>query len=57
MEGLRHGASRISYFLWNTMPDDALLAAAAKGELDTPEGVERIARQMLTDPQSANRPG
>ena len=40
-------ASRLSYFLWNTMPDDALLDAAANGALDTPGGVERIARQML----------
>ena len=45
-------ASRISYFLWNTMPDDALLAAAANGELNAPEGVERIARQMLTHPKA-----
>ena len=44
-------ASRISYFLWNTMPDDALLCRGRQGELDTPEGVERIARQMLTDPK------
>ena len=34
------------------MPDDALLAAAARGELDTPEGVERAARRMLDDPKA-----
>src|SRR5262245_41983802 len=42
-------ASRLSYFLWNTMPDDALLDTAANGGLDTPEGVEQTARQMLTN--------
>jgi hypothetical protein len=48
-------ASRLAYFLWATTPDDALLASAAKGELDTTEGMERIARQMLEDPRA--RPG
>lgn len=42
-------ASRLSYFLWNTMPDDALMKSAEKGELDSPEGVERAARRMLQD--------
>ncbi len=42
-------ASRLSYSLWDTMPDDALLRRAAEGELDTPEGVERSARRMLAD--------
>ena len=37
-------ANRLSYFLWDTMPDRALLDAAAKGELRTPEGLERVAR-------------
>jgi hypothetical protein len=45
-------ASRLSYFLWATMPDDALLECAGKGELDTPEGVERTARRMLEDPRA-----
>jgi hypothetical protein len=40
-------ASRLSYLLWNTMPDDALFDAAAKGELSTPAGRERAARRML----------
>ncbi len=44
-------ASRLSYFLWNTMPDDALFAAAAAGELDTAEGVEAQARRMVMDPR------
>ena len=42
-------ASRLSYFLWDTAPDDALLDSAASGELNTAEGTERIARRMLQD--------
>jgi Protein of unknown function (DUF1592)/Protein of unknown function (DUF1588)/Protein of unknown function (DUF1595)/Protein of unknown function (DUF1587)/Protein of unknown function (DUF1585) len=42
-------ASRLSYLLWNTMPDAELFAAAEKGELRTAEGRERAARRMLTD--------
>jgi len=46
-------ASRLSYLLWDTMPDEALMAAAAKGELNTPEGFEKQARRMLADPKAA----
>jgi Protein of unknown function (DUF1592)/Protein of unknown function (DUF1588)/Protein of unknown function (DUF1595)/Protein of unknown function (DUF1587) len=42
-------ASRLSYFLWATMPDDALLQAAADGELDTQDGVEAQVVRMLAD--------
>ena len=42
-------ASRLSYFLWGTMPDDALLDAAEAGSLDTPEGVALEARRLLDD--------
>ncbi|MBX5482053.1 MAG: DUF1592 domain-containing protein, partial [Myxococcaceae bacterium] len=45
-------ASRLSYFLWSSMPDDALLAAAARGELSTPEGLAQHARRMLADPKA-----
>ncbi len=45
-------AARLSYFLWNTMPDDALLNAAEAGELDTPEGIEQVVRRMLRDPRA-----
>lgn len=45
-------ASRLSYFLWNTMPDEALLAAAADGRLDTSEGIAAEAERMLEDPRS-----
>jgi len=40
-------ASRLSYFLWDTMPDEALLRSAAAGELDTKAGVEKTARRMV----------
>ena len=40
-------ASRLSYFLWGTAPDDELLDAAENGELETPADVEREARRMI----------
>jgi len=45
-------ASRLSYALWDSTPDDALLAAAARGELDTQEGVARSAGRLLDDPKA-----
>jgi hypothetical protein len=42
-------ANRLSYFLWDTMPDRALLDAAASGALRTSDGLERIGRTMLED--------
>ncbi len=45
-------ASRLSYTLWDTMPDAALIAAASHGDLSSREGVEKIARRMLTDPRA-----
>src|SRR5260370_23425180 len=45
-------ASRLSYAIWDTMPDAALLAAAARGELATPQDVEKTARRMLDDPRA-----
>jgi hypothetical protein len=42
-------ATRLSYFLWGTTPDDALLDAAQAGELDEAEGVAEHARRMLED--------
>ena len=47
-------ASRISFFLWSSIPDDELLAAAANGELGSDEGLERQVRRMLADPRAAN---
>ena len=40
-------AARLSYTLWDSMPDAALMDAAAKNQLATPEAVERAARRML----------
>ena len=45
-------ASKLSYFIWDSMPDAALLRAAASGELNTPAGFERVARRMLADPRA-----
>lgn len=40
-------ATRLSYLLLQTSPTDALLTRAAAGELDTDEGVEAVARELL----------
>jgi len=45
-------ASRLSYLLWNTMPDAALFDAAAKGELKTSDGRMKAARRMIDDPRA-----
>ncbi len=42
-------ASRLSYFLWSSMPDDKLLARAAAGELHRPEVITAEAHRMLQD--------
>ena len=42
-------ASRLSFFLWSSLPDDALLRAATQGQLQTPAGLEREVRRMLLD--------
>lgn len=42
-------ANRLSYFLWDTMPDGPLLHLAAAGRLRTKEQVEPVARRMLGD--------
>lgn len=45
-------AARLSFFLWSTVPDEALLAAAARGELSDTSGIERQTRRMLRDPRA-----
>jgi hypothetical protein len=45
-------ASRLSFFLWGTVPDAPLLEAAAAGALHTNTGIERQVRRMLADPRS-----
>lgn len=44
-------ASRLSFFLWNAGPDDALLAAAESGELQARGGVEKAVDRMLASPR------
>ena len=45
-------ASRLSYFLWSSMPDDALLAAADQGTLSDPDALASEARRLLMDPRA-----
>jgi hypothetical protein len=45
-------ASRLSFFLWNTIPDAQLLDAAEQGQLERKEGVRRAAERMLDDPRA-----
>ena len=45
-------ASRLSYFLQNTMPDDQLFAAADQGKLRTPEEIAAQARRLLDSPKA-----
>lgn len=45
-------ASRLAYSIWDTMPDAPLLAAAERGDLNTPEGVAKTTRRMLDDPRA-----
>ncbi|HET9267169.1 MAG TPA: DUF1592 domain-containing protein [Vicinamibacterales bacterium] len=45
-------ASRLSFFLWSSIPDEALIDAAASGRLSTPAGIERQVTRMLADPRS-----
>ena len=45
-------ATRLSLFLWNSLPDDELRARAAKGELNHPEVLRAETERMLNDPKS-----
>ncbi len=45
-------ASRLSYLIWGSMPDDALLTAARIGQLDTDEGVAAQSDRLLADPKA-----
>lgn len=47
-------ASRLSFMLWNTMPDETLFAAAATGELTRPSGVGTQVQRMLADARAAD---
>ena len=45
-------ASRLSFFLWSSIPDDELLDTAIRGELQDPAVLDRQVRRMLADPRS-----
>jgi cytochrome c551/c552 len=45
-------ASRLSFFLWSSVPDDELLEAAARNTLRNPDVLEQQVKRMLADPRS-----
>ncbi len=45
-------ASRLSFFLWSSIPDDELLDGAIGGQLKDPAALDRQVRRMLADPRS-----
>ena len=45
-------ASKLSFFLWNSIPDEELLDAASKNKLSDPAMLDRQVRRMLADPRS-----
>jgi hypothetical protein len=47
-------ASRLSYFLWDTMPDEELLQAAQSGRLSSAQEIEKQVKRMLQDPRAAD---
>jgi hypothetical protein len=46
-------AARLSYFLWSSTPDDALLEAAEGGQLSEPAAITAQVKRMLLDPRAA----
>jgi hypothetical protein len=47
-------ASRLSFFLWSSIPDDRLLTLAERGQLTNPPTLEREVRRMLADPRATD---
>ncbi len=47
-------AARLSFFLWDTSPDEELLTAAERGELVTEDGLEKQVARMLKSPRLEN---
>src|SRR5437667_3249939 len=45
-------ASRLSFFLWSSIPDDELIDLANQGKLKDPAMLEKQVRRMLADPKS-----
>ncbi len=48
-------ASRLSYFLWGSMPDATLLDLARADQLNTPEQIQGQVKRLLTDPRAVAR--
>jgi mono/diheme cytochrome c family protein len=46
-------ASRLSFFLWSSIPDDSLLTLAERGQLTNPQTLEKEVRRMMADPRAA----
>ncbi len=47
-------ASRLSYFLWSSMPDDELLSRAEAGKLSVPATLEAQVKRLLADPRAGS---
>jgi mono/diheme cytochrome c family protein len=47
-------ASRLSFFLWSSVPDDRLLTLAERGQLTKPAVLEQEVRRMLADPRAVD---
>src|SRR5207302_1177391 len=47
-------ASRLSFFLWSSIPDDQLLTAAERGQLSNPRILEQQVRRMIADRRSSS---
>jgi len=47
-------ASRLSFFLWSSIPDDRLLSLAERGQLSNPAVLEKETRRMLADPRAVD---
>ncbi len=47
-------ASRLSFFLWSSIPDERLISLAERGQLTDPPALEKEVRRMLADPRAAD---
>jgi hypothetical protein len=47
-------ASRLSFFLWSSIPDERLLSLAERGQLTNPQNLEREVRRMMADPRAVD---
>jgi hypothetical protein len=47
-------ASRLSFFLWSSIPDNTLLTVAERGQLSAPAALEKEVRRMLADPRATD---